>query len=102
VTLDFTAEGAREFSALTREIARRGADGWDRGEDPIRAAQHLAIVLDDRLVNVPFIDFQAAPDGIDGSGGAHIQGGLSSRRAEQLAIILNTGPMPVALQARSP
>jgi SecD/SecF fusion protein len=102
VTFDFTPAGQRAFSELTRQIAQRGADRQRPGEDPIRAAQHLAMVLDDRLVNVPFINFQEAPDGIDGKTGAHIQGSLSGQRAEQIAIILNTGPLPVALEPRSP
>ena len=99
---DFTPAGQRAFGELTREIAQRGADARRPGEDPIQAAQHLAMVLDDRLVAVPFINFQETPDGIDGKTGAQIQGGLSSQRAEQIAIILNTGPMPVALEPRSP
>ncbi len=99
VAFGFTPEGQKTFGSLTREIAHRGADGLRPGEDPIRAAQHLAIVLDDRLLSVPFIDFRQAPDGIDGSGGAQIQGGLSGQRAEQIATILETGPMPVTLEA---
>jgi SecD/SecF fusion protein len=98
VAFDFTAAGQRAFSELTREIAHRGADAQRPGEDPIRAAQHLAFVLDDRLVGVPFIDHQEVPDGIDGSTGAQISGGLSSQGAERIAIILNTGPMPVTLE----
>jgi SecD/SecF fusion protein len=102
VVFDFTPAGQRTFSELTRAIARRGADRQRPGEDSIRAAQHFAIVLDDRLVSVPFIDFQDAPDGIDGRIGAQIQGGLSEQRAEQIAIMLDTGPMPVALEPQSP
>ncbi len=102
VVFDFTPAGQRTFSELTREIAQRGADRQRPGEDAIRAAQHLAMVLDDRLVSVPFINFQDAPDGIDGRTGAQIQGSLSGQRAEQIAIMLNTGPMPVALEPQSP
>jgi SecD/SecF fusion protein len=61
----------------------------------------MAMVLDDQLVAVPFINFQDAPDGIDGRTGAQIQGGLSGQRAEQIAIMLNTGPLP-ALKPQSP
>ena len=98
----FTPAGRQAFSELTRAIAQRGADQQRPGEEPIRAAQHLAMVLDDRLVGVPFINFQDAPDGIDGRTGAQIQGGLSGQRAEQIAIMLNTGPLPVALERQSP
>ena len=90
------------FEALTREIAHRGQRLAVPGEDPLRAVQHLAIVLDDRLVSVPFIDFQQTPDGIDGTSGAQIQGGLSSQRAKQIATIHNTGPMPVTLEPDAP
>ena len=33
----------------------------------MRTAQHLAIVFDDQIVSVPFIDYRQAPDGIDGA-----------------------------------
>ena len=39
--------------------------------------QHLAIVIDDRIVAVPFVDFREAPVGIDSAGGAQITGGLT-------------------------
>jgi SecD/SecF fusion protein len=99
---DFTPAGRQAFSELTRAIAQRGADRQRPGEDPIRASQHMAMVLDDQLVAVPFINFQDVPDGIDGRTGAQIQGGLSGQRAEQIAIMLNTGPLPVALEPQSP
>ena len=98
VAFDFTPAGRRAFEALTRGIAHRGADAHRPGDDPLLTSQHLAMVLDDRLVAVPFIHFQDAPDGIDGSSGAQIQGGLSGQRAEQIAVILDTGPMPVTLE----
>ena len=97
VAFDFTSSGRSAFESLTREIAHRGAAAARPGDDPLRTSQHLAIVLDDRLVAVPFIHYQEAPDGIDGKSGAQIQGGLSSQRANQIATILNTGPMPVTL-----
>jgi SecD/SecF fusion protein len=97
VAFDFTPSGRSAFQSLTREIAHRGAAAARPGDDPLRRSQHMAIVLDDKLVAVPFIHFEEVPDGIDGRSGAQIQGGLSSRRASQIATILNTGPMPVTL-----
>ena len=44
------------------------------------------------------IAYQQSPDGIDGSTGAQTQGGLSGQRAEQIAIVLDTGPMPATLE----
>jgi hypothetical protein len=97
VAFDFTATGRTAFASLTREIAHRGQAAARPGEDPMLAVQHLAIVLDDQIAAVPYIDFRHAPNGIGGRGGAQIQGGLSSQRAEQIATILKTGPMPATL-----
>jgi SecD/SecF fusion protein len=63
----------------------------------MQALQHIAIVLDDRIASVPFIDFRQVPDGIDGREGAQIQGGLTPERTRQIAAILNSGPMPATL-----
>ncbi|HET8953900.1 MAG TPA: hypothetical protein VFN44_25480, partial [Solirubrobacteraceae bacterium] len=95
---DFTPAGQRAFGELTREIAHRGADRRQPGEDVIRASQHLAIVLDDHLATVPFINPQDAPDGIDGRRGAQIQGGLTLDRAREIAAILDAGPLPATLE----
>jgi preprotein translocase subunit SecD len=97
VALDLTSQGRTAFEALTRELAHRGQAAGLHGEDPMLAAQHLAIVLDDELAAVPFIDYRHAPDGIDGSSGVQIQGGLTPDRARQIATILDTGPMPATL-----
>ena len=105
VALDLTARGQTTFESLTREVAHRGQAASLPGEDPMRANQHIAIVLDDQLFAVPFIDFRHAPDGIDGASGAHIMGGLTTERAKQIATILNTGAMPATLapvQEQSP
>ena len=60
------------------------------------------VILDDRLLSVPFINFQEAPDGIDGATGSQIQGGLSGERARQIAAILDSGPMPASLVPQAP
>ena len=86
------------FSRLTREVARRGADGAKPGQSPIAAAQHIAIVLDDRIVSTPFIDFRHVPDGIDGRRGAQISGGFTPDVARQTAAILDSGPLPATLE----
>ena len=98
VAFDFTAEGRSDFTALTRTIAERGATTVRPGADPIRGAQHLAIVLDDQIMSVPFIHPTETPNGIDGSEGAQIQGGLSGERARILATILDSGPIPATLE----
>jgi preprotein translocase subunit SecD len=54
-------------------------------------------VIDDQIVAVPYIDFRAAADGIDGSTGAQIEGGLTPLTARRTAAILSSGPLPAAL-----
>jgi preprotein translocase subunit SecD len=98
VDFELTAHGRTMFHALTREIAHRGADAHVPGtRDPMAAVQHLAIVLDDQLSSVPFINHQEVPDGIDGSVGVSIEGGLSEARAREIAILLESGAMPATL-----
>ena len=98
VAVELTAHGRAMFHALTREIARRGADAHVPGTtDPMAGVQHLAIVLDDEIAAVPFIDHQEVPDGIDGSAGVSIEGGLSDARAREIAILLESGALPAAL-----
>jgi SecD/SecF fusion protein len=97
VAVDLTARGRTAFETLTRELAHRGQAASQPGADPMLAAQHLALVLDDELAAVPYIDYRQAPDGIDGSSGVQISGGLTPDRARQVATILSTGPMPATL-----
>jgi preprotein translocase subunit SecD len=97
VALHLTADGRKAFSALTRDLARRGSANAGAGSGN-EAAQHFAIVVDDRIVSVPYIDFRQAPNGIDGSAGLHIQGGLTPATARQLAALLSAGPLAAALE----
>jgi SecD/SecF fusion protein len=97
VAFSFTARGQDAFASLTREVAHRGQAGSRPGQDPMEAVQHLAIVLDDELVSVPFIDFREAPNGIAGRSGAQIQGSLTPERAREIATILSSSPMPGTL-----
>ena len=86
VLLRFTADGAGAFSRLTRTVAHRGAAR--------EANQHLALVVDDRIMSVPYIDHRVAPDGLDGLQGAQISSDLTPREAQLLAAVLSTGPLP--------
>ena len=88
VRLDLTASGERAFTELTREVSRQGAN--------VQENQHIALVLDDRLLSVPFIDWQQAPDGIDGAQGAQISD-VTQEEARQITAILNAGPLPGTL-----
>jgi len=90
VAVEFTPAGQDAFTKLTRAIARRGdgsAASW----------QHFVIVLDDRIVNVPYINHLEAPDGIDGSVGAHITGEMAPDDLRRTAAILTAGPLSAAL-----
>jgi preprotein translocase subunit SecD len=98
VVVELTARGQTAFTDLTRELAHRGADLAEAGRG-IEASQHLAIVIDDRIVAVPFIDFRVAPDGIDGADGAQISGNLTEKTARQMASILDTGALPGRLSS---
>jgi SecD/SecF fusion protein len=106
VTFEFTDRGADKWQAVTREIAQRGqsfvvtADG-QAVTDRETKSQHFAIVLDDQLVSVPFIDYAQNPDGIDGSAGSEISGGFTTKSAQTLANQLKYGALPVELEAIS-
>ena len=100
VALSFTDEGKTAFHELTRDVARRGADLAVPGVPAIENAQHFAIVVDGRVTALPYINFQEAPDGVDGEGGAQISGGLTLQSARELAAVLDSGPLPGALARR--
>ena len=70
VVAQLTSGGESAFGALTAELSRRGSRRGGGAE----AFQHLALVLDDRILALPFIDYRAAPGGIDGSEGVQIPG----------------------------
>jgi preprotein translocase subunit SecD len=101
VTIEFTDSGKVAFGELTRGVAQRGSERAAPGEDPIEAAQHFAIVLDDRIVSTPFIDFRESPDGIHGADGAMIEAGLTPETARRMAAILSSGPLPGKLVLQS-
>jgi preprotein translocase subunit SecD len=90
VVLELTAGGQQAFAGLTRELAHRGGNR-------IEEAQHLAIVIDDRIAGVPYIDARQAPNGIDGLDAVQISGGLTPQTARRLAALLSAGPLAAPL-----
>ena len=53
------------------------------------------IVLDGRIVAPPqLVNPSETPDGLDGSRGVQIRGGLTSQSARRIAAILTAGPLP--------
>ena len=87
--IEFTERGQSAFHRLTRGIAERGAD--------VREWQHLVMVIDDRIVSVPYINYRDNPDGIDGVSGAQISGDMSEQTARWVAAMLDSGPLPAEL-----
>jgi len=97
VTLELTPPGQQAFTTLTRALAQRGADQPGTG-DPLQTAQHLALVLDDRLVATPYVNWREAPDGIDGADGVPMSGLRTPEQARLTAALLSAGPLPHALE----
>jgi hypothetical protein len=101
VAIKLTESGRRAFTALTRELAQR--DKAQLAMPPgLMAPQHLAFVLDDRIIAVPYVDFRSAPDGVDGSAGVGIRGGLTLDDARRIAAIIKTGPLPATINGPAP
>jgi len=90
VLIDFTSQGSKQFQAVTRELYRSGL----LKNQP----QTFAIVLDNVMESDPMIDY-TKPDLRDGiSGGAEISGGnMTLQESKDLALVLNTGALPVKL-----
>ncbi|HEY8631119.1 MAG TPA: protein translocase subunit SecD, partial [Gaiellaceae bacterium] len=97
VLMQFTNKGKKAFHEITRREAQRGALGGDcnQGKPPPNV-QHFAIVLDREIQSTPYIDYCVNPDGIPGDNGAQIDmGGSGLSDAKKLALVLQTGALPV-------
>jgi SecD/SecF fusion protein len=98
VTLEFTDKGGDLFHDITRELAQRGVQQANlagaTGSDRENYNQSFAIVLDGEIRSFPSIDFDDLPDGIAG-GRAEITGLDSIQEAKDLALVLQTGALPV-------
>jgi SecD/SecF fusion protein len=99
VLMDFTSSGADTFQEITRNVAQRGqllynTVGGGQG-DYRNFVQHFAIVLDREMKSWPSIDFKEYPGGISGSNGAQISGLADIGEAKDLALVLQTGALPV-------
>jgi len=93
VLMQFTEEGEDKFGDITAELAARGKrQSLLQGQTVL---QHFAIVLDDDIKSWPSIDFEENPTGISGSNGAQITGMAGIEEARELAIVLQTGALPV-------
>ena len=88
VLIDFTGPGGKQFADVTKQLALDGA---------LKAVnQSFAIVLDNQMESDPIVDFKENPQGIQG-GSAEIDGSFTISEAKDLALVLNTGALPVNL-----
>ena len=99
VLIDFTGKGEDKFRDITRAEAQRGKLLYNTqggaGADPDAFNQHFAIVLDREIQSWPSIDFNDYPNGISGGNGAQITGDFTIGEARDLALVLQTGALPV-------
>jgi preprotein translocase subunit SecD len=96
VEITLTKAGVHAFQALTAALARRGALVSGLGQT---LNQHLAIAVDDRLVDVAFVDFKTYPDDVLGNDRIDITGDFTVQSARDLAAELRFLPLPVELRA---
>ncbi len=80
VVLNFTSEGGKNFAELTKNLAGTG--------------RSIGIFLDDKLLSAPTVGVEFAETGITG-GNAVIQGTFTAQQANELAVQLRGGALPV-------
>ena len=96
--MQFTNKGADKFGEITNDEADRGKALYNisgGGGDPRNTFQHFAIVLDREIKSWPSIDWEQYPNGISGTNGAQITGIGDLTEAKNLALVLQTGALPV-------
>jgi SecD/SecF fusion protein len=96
VTMQFTDEGEDRFGEITAEVARRGRQQSTLLQQDVN--HHFAIVLDREIKSWPTIDWREYPNGIRGSNGAQITGIGDIDEAQDLALVLQTGALPVTFR----
>ena len=98
VTMQFTDKGGDKFAEITNNIADRGRALFNLSGAAGLAEnynQRFAIVLDRQIKSSPSIDFEQYPNGIGGTNGAQITGIGDINEAKNLALVLQTGALPV-------
>lgn len=83
VVIEFDSTGANKFAEISRDIAGTG--------------RSIGIFLDNRLISAPTVDVQYAETGITG-GGAVISGTFNAESANELAIQLRGGALPLPVE----
>jgi SecD/SecF fusion protein len=97
VLMEFTDKGGDKFHEITRELANRGRIASQSVQNKDAALQSFAIVLDREIKSAPTIDWDQNPDGIAG-GAAEITGIGDVGEAQDLALVLQTGALPVEFE----
>jgi SecD/SecF fusion protein len=94
VLMQFTSKGNKVFQQVTKNEAQRGAASGQGANCSATCA--FAIVLDDQLRSWPTINPQELPGGINPAGsGAQITHIGSTSEAKDLALVLQTGALPI-------
>jgi SecD/SecF fusion protein len=91
VTMGFSSTGTKAFKTITNALAARGRLTQDT-EVP------FAVILDNKIEATPTISYQRTPSGIDGN--AQITG-LSTGEANRIALVLQSGSLPVTFNTLS-
>ena len=97
VLMEFTGAGGDKFHRITRELAQDGRIAAQSVQNRDAALQSFAIVLDREIKSAPTIDWDRNPDGIAG-GAAEITGIGDMSEAQDLALVLQTGALPVEFE----
>jgi SecD/SecF fusion protein len=97
VLMEFTGDGGDKFHDITKELAARGRIAAGSVSDQRDALQSFAIVLDREIKSAPTVDWNDNPDGIAG-GSAEITGIGSISEAKDLALVLQTGALPLEFE----
>ncbi|MDP9492519.1 MAG: protein translocase subunit SecD, partial [Actinomycetota bacterium] len=93
VLMDFTDKGADKFHDVTRDIVESSRFRSQQGRGEV--LDSFAIVLDGRIKSAPTVDPKDNPDGIPGDNGAQITGIGDVDEAKDLALVLQTGALPI-------
>lgn len=99
VAFGFTPEGQRAFKTLTHAIAARGRSQAPAGVDSQQAfaySDHFVIVVGDRILARPVVNFVDDPSGIDGRNGAQVNV-ASVGEGQDLAAFLEIDQLPLQL-----
>jgi SecD/SecF fusion protein len=97
VLMEFTDKGGEKFHDITKELAARGRVASGSVQNRDAALQSFAIVLDREIKSAPTVDWDQNPDGIAG-GAAEITGIGDIDEAKDLALVLQTGALPVEFE----